>query len=391
MNRLPFDLLKGHRRQECLPHRSAPAAFTLIELLVSLGITGLLMAGLGSAILLATRSVPTTTSPASQIGAATTGMDILTTDLYYARSFSSIQPTSLTFTVAPRGTDTAPETITYSWSGNKGDPLLRTYNASPAVPIVSNVYSMNFVYNKLARTSTQTVTTTNTSAEQLLASFTNWGGLLTLPASNDYPVSSTQQIAEYFQLNATAPAGAIAMNITRATLNLKAVAGGGSTFTVGLYKPATAPTPSTTLLAKPVTVSSSILGSSYAWTDIYFSNATITNLNQDFCLVVSAPTTAYGCCAQYLSVVLSLLAPVPVDAMQTNSGSGWGPTTNNGQQEVPFYFYGTWTTSTTSQQQVTDYYLQSVGIQMQLGHGATPSVPLNTTVEVYTVPKVTGL
>lgn len=376
----------------CLPfvqRMSARHAFTLIELLVSLGIAGLLMAGLGSAILLATHSVPSPTSPAGQVGAAATGVDVLTTDLYYARSFSSIQPTSLTFTVAPRGADTAPETITYSWSGNKGDPLLRTYNASPAVPVVSNVYSLNFVYNKLARTSTQTVTTTSTSAEQLLASFTNWPGLLVLASSIDYPVSSTQQIAEYFQLNATSPAGAIAMNITRATLNLKAVAGGGSTFTVGLYKPGPAPAPSTTLLARPVSVSSSILGSSYAWTDIYFSNATITNLSQDFCLVVSAPSTGYGCCVQYLSD--TLLTPAEIDAAQMNSGSGWGPTTNTNQQEVPFYFYGTWTTSTTSPQTVTDYYLQSVGIQMQLGHGAAPGVPLNTTVEVYTVPKVTGL
>lgn len=371
--------------------KSAPHAFTLIELLVSLGIAGLLMAGLGSAILLATHSVPSATSPASQVGAAATGMDILTTDLYYARSFSSIQPTSLTFTVAPRGADTSPETITYSWSGNKGDALLRKYNAAVAVPVVNNVYSLNFVYNKLARTSTQTVTTTNTSAEQLLASFTNFSGLLVLASSIDYPASSTQQIAEYFPLSATPPAGATALNITRATLDLKAVAGGGSTFTVGLYKPGPVPAPSTTLLATPVTVSSSILGSSYAWTDIYFHNATITNLSQDFCLVVNAPTTAYGCCVQYLSVGLSLLSSPPVDAMQMNSGSGWRPTTNANQQEVPFYFYGTWTTSTTSQQLVTDYYLQSVGIQIQLSRGAAAGVPLNTTVEVYTVPKVTGL
>jgi len=370
-----------------LPSKSR--AFTLAELLVSLGLAGVLMAGLGSAVLLATHSVPSPSGPANQVGASAPGVDVLTTELYYARSFASIQPTSVTFPVAPRGADAGPETITYSWSGNKGDALMRKYNAGAAVPVVNNVYGLNFSYNKLARTSTQTVTTTNTSAEQLVASFTNWSGLLVIPTSTDYPVTSTQQISEYFQLNVSPPAGATALNITRATLNLKAVAGGGPSFIVGLYKPSPALAPSTTLLAKPVTVSSSVLGSSYAWTDIYFSNATITNLSQDYCLVVSAPTTAYGCCVQYLSD--TLLTPAEIDAMQMTSGNGWGPTTNTNQREVPFYCYGTWTTAVTTQQTVTDYYLQSVGIQIQLGRGAAPGVPLNTTVEVYTVPKVTGL
>lgn len=361
-----------------------PRAFTLAELTVSLGIVGLLMAGLGSAVLLATRAVPSPASPANQIGAAAQGVDLLATDLYYARSFTSIQPTSITFTVAPRGSDSAPETISYSWSGAKGAPLMRQYNANPAVPVVRNVYNLNLLYNKLTRTSVQNVTTISTTPEQLVASFTNWSGLVLLETSGDYAVSSSRQISEYFKLDASPPAGATTLNITRATLNLKGYSGGGSVFTVGLYKPASGSAPSTTALAGPVNVSSSVLGTGYAWTDIYFSGATITNLTQDFCLVASAPTTAYGCYAQYLS---ALLAPSDPHVMETNSGSGWTSTA----QEMPFYCYGTWTTSTTTQQTITDYYLQSVGVQMQVGPAAGPAVPLNTTVEVYTQPRVTGL
>src|SRR5205085_11935458 len=102
-------------------------AFTLFELLVSLLILSVLTLAIGSAFVVATRAVPDGHATPSQVVAAGAGADVMARELYYAQSVTAMSPTSVTFSVAPRGTDTVAETITYSWSGKTGDPLLRQY------------------------------------------------------------------------------------------------------------------------------------------------------------------------------------------------------------------------------------------------------------------------
>ena len=362
------------------------AAFTLAELLVSLGICAMLLMGLGSAILLAARAVPGRASPAVQVSSAARGLDLLATELYYAQSFSSLGPNSVTFTVAPRGTDTQPETITYSWSGKAGDPLMRQYNAGAAVPVVNGIASFGLTYNRRAVTTTTKTTSTSTTPEQLLASFTAWSDGWPV-VSSTFPLSSTQQICEYFKLNAAPPSGATSFQITRVVLLLEAWPGGGQSFTVGLYKPGNAPAPSSSVIAGPVNISASVLTGSYNWTNIYFNNALIGNPSQDFCLVVNGPGTFPAAAVEYLTDVN---AAVQTDMMQQNTGGGWGPPPPLCYEyAMPFYCYGSWLTSSTTTQTATDYYLQSVGVAIQRGTGS--AAPLNTTVEVYTQPKVTSL
>jgi prepilin-type N-terminal cleavage/methylation domain-containing protein len=365
--------------------RHKTSAFTLAELMVSLAIASVLMAGLGSAVLLATRAVPDGHGPAGQVAAAASGLNLLATEMYYAQSFSSLQPNSVSFTVAPRGSDTSPETITYSWSGVAGSPVLRQYDNGPASPVINHVSNFALTYNKRSKTTMQNVTVTTVGPEQQLASFTGWSGIT--PTTVDYAPSSAAPISEYFQMTATPPAGAVALTITRARLFLKAYSGGASAYTVGLYAPGSGVAPSATAMAGPVTVSSSTLGSTYAWTDIYFTKAVISNPSQNtFCLVVSAPTSTPSLYVQYLS---SLLAPSDADVLQWYSGGAWGPALLTNQQDMPFYCFGAWSTPSVVQQPVTDYYLQSAGIVLQTG--ADSSAPMNTTVEVYNQPKVTGL
>src|SRR5205807_6539385 len=106
------------------------------------------------------------------------------------------------------------------------------------------------------------------------------------------------------------------------------------------------------------------------------------------CNVLSTPTKTPNVYAQYIS---SASAPADVPTMQTSSdgGSTWGPTPNTNQQDLQFSCYGTFTTTTSSQQTVTDTYLPSVTMQLQTGTDG--SLPLNTMIEVYAQPKVTGL
>lgn len=365
--------------------------FTLVELMISLGISALLVAGLGGVILLSVKAIPNSGSTASRVGTSSRGADLFTTELYYAQSFSSLGANSVTFTVAPRGSDSTPETITYSWSGVQGDPLLRQYNSNPPAPVVPNVSGFSLTYNKAQRQDVKTVKTNSTTPEQLLASCTGWPGVT--PTLKDFAASSTNQISEYFTVpnsSSSWPSGAT-LNVTRVRLPLKAFAGGGASYTVGLYKPASSsgPAPSTVAIGSPVTVSASTLSSSYVWTDLYIPGASISDPNQNaFCVVVGAPTGTSSVNAQY---IYSTSAPADIPTMQSssNGGSSWGPTSNTNQQDLEFSFYGQFTTTTTSQQTVTDSFLQSVGVQLQAGSDGR--AVLNTTVEVYTQPIVTGL
>jgi len=365
--------------------RQKISGFTLVELTISLGMAAVLMFGLGSAIMLAVHAVPSGQSAVQQAAVAVQGIDLLTTELYYAQSFTRLSANSISFTVAPRGSDTQPETITYSWSGVAGAPLMRQYNNGAPQPVVSNVNSFVLGFNKRAVTYTQNVTTTSTTSEQLISSLLSPGGLL--PSYQSYAASSVNQISQYIPNSASPPTGATTLNITRVCLDLASVSGGGANFTVALYKPGSAPTPSGSLFAAPVSLPSSVLASSYQWININFSNASTTKLNQDFCVVVSAPTSASSVYVQYMTSLLGNAT----NSMETsnNSGGNWSGPGLLSAQIVPYYCYGTWTTTTVTQQQVTDYYLQSAGITLQAGSDAAD--PINTNVEIYAQPKVTGL
>lgn len=121
------------------------AGFTLIELLVSIAIMAVLVAGIASAIMLATRAAEGAGQPAVQAEAARL-IDQMTTDLALTLSFSERTATAVTFTVPDRDDDEAPETIRYAWSGVPGDPLTRTYEGGEAMTIAENVHQFNLTY-----------------------------------------------------------------------------------------------------------------------------------------------------------------------------------------------------------------------------------------------------
>ncbi|NNM24500.1 MAG: prepilin-type N-terminal cleavage/methylation domain-containing protein [Phycisphaerales bacterium] len=127
-------------------HRASRArhGFTLIELILATGITTLLVGGLASAILLATRSIDTGVSPVADTRSANDTLDWIETDLAFATT-AETSPHELALTVPDRNdADLLPETIVYRWSGIPGDPLLRRYNADPEVTIASAVTDLEF-------------------------------------------------------------------------------------------------------------------------------------------------------------------------------------------------------------------------------------------------------
>ncbi|MCH7925855.1 MAG: prepilin-type N-terminal cleavage/methylation domain-containing protein, partial [Planctomycetes bacterium] len=117
--------------------RRVRRGFTLVELVAAMTVMTILMMGMGSAMIIASRAIPNDKSPMSIATESRNVLDRLTEDLLYAISVSEKAATALTFTVADRGHGAAgPETIRYAWSGTPGDPLTLEYNGASAVNLV---------------------------------------------------------------------------------------------------------------------------------------------------------------------------------------------------------------------------------------------------------------
>ncbi len=119
------------------------AALTLPELVISVSIMSVLLGGIGSAMLLAGKSIPASNAVSTAEAEAARAIALINSELAFATSISSISTTLIEYTVPDRGHGAAgAETIRYEWSGTPGDPILRTYNGGAAVSLVSSASSL---------------------------------------------------------------------------------------------------------------------------------------------------------------------------------------------------------------------------------------------------------
>lgn len=134
----------------CLPTRkSSPLrrAYTLTELVVTLPLMTLLLAGMASAIGLASRSMPDGSTANSAALRTAAAMDQFAVELGYATSITSRTATSIVFVTPDRSGNTVAETITYAWSGTAGAPFTRSINASAAETLIPSVQQFAMTYD----------------------------------------------------------------------------------------------------------------------------------------------------------------------------------------------------------------------------------------------------
>lgn len=121
-------------------------ALTLAELVVSTGATAILLGGMASAIILASRALPENGGALDGIVNAADVLDQISGELNGAVSVAESTATSIEFTVPDQNNDGSSEQIRYAWSGAPGDPLTREYNGGSAVEVLSSVYDMKMDY-----------------------------------------------------------------------------------------------------------------------------------------------------------------------------------------------------------------------------------------------------
>ena len=122
--------------------------FTLVEMVLSMTVMTVLLGGIASAMILASRAMPDLATPLKARADGYHAADGLATELFAAQTITARSATSVTFTVADRTVppDNIPETIQYSWSGVAGQPLNRQYNGGAAGTVLDNVYQFNLGY-----------------------------------------------------------------------------------------------------------------------------------------------------------------------------------------------------------------------------------------------------
>ena len=106
-----------------------------------MGGASVLMTSLFSAIYIALKASDTSLTPAAATIQGNAAMTGLLSDIQFARSFSELTTTAITFSVPGRDGESTSETIRYAWSGTPGDPLTRQYNEGTVAIFVDNVYA----------------------------------------------------------------------------------------------------------------------------------------------------------------------------------------------------------------------------------------------------------
>ncbi len=190
-------------------HRKRSLGHTLIELVTAMVASAVLLAGLGSVMLIGRRIAYTPTTAAHRLEAAKL-LNQLAGDLRTATLIIEQSPFVLDFVVADRNSDGVAERIRYQWSGTAGAPLTRAVNGGAPLNVLDSV--QEFLVTPITQSKSTTLKTNVDSSEVLLTSNA------TISSGSNRDIASTTPLSQ--QVNpaafAAAPANATAWNATRA-------------------------------------------------------------------------------------------------------------------------------------------------------------------------------
>lgn len=362
----------------------ARRAFTLVEAVVSLGTAGILMTGLGSSIMLATRALPTEENASQAAIRASTLIDDIVTELLTATVVTERTATTVAFTVADRDADENSETIRYSWSGTPGDPLMRKYNNNAAVSIADNTQEFALVHDYYTTTTTTTETVIGTTPVTALASFDTWSGIP--PTETPKPISSANHLSQCFQI--APPPEATSLTFTRAMVTMYRDMITPSSFNVAIHRPSVtgATTPAATPIASPTTILAAALSPTPVWMQMNFSGVTVTDLtNVEFCLVLSG-SEAINVWGIYDN---DRTAPANGTTLMwsTDAGGSWKPASKDiNKNDLKFYVYGTYESSITQEVTNTRYFMTGIAITARFHE--SPDAAVRTTAHLLNAPEV---
>jgi len=238
---------------------------TLIELVAASISSAMLLAGLGSVMLIA-RQVAYTPSAALLRTDAAEVVRQLADEVQYATLLLGQTPHVLEFVVADRNGDGAAEKIHYEWSGTSGDPLRKSINGGAPVTVVESVYAFDAAFELQAETSD--LTTIVDSAENVLFSDA------TLQAGAERDITGTTYVARRIDPATfpSIPADALYWNATK--FEFYGRKGGSATATLLAHIRSTgepSDSPTSHVLGQ-VSIPESALTGNLGWNTLIFSS-----------------------------------------------------------------------------------------------------------------------
>ncbi len=347
----------------CLRH--GRSGFTLLEVVVSASVLSIVMVGLASAMVIASKAVTKTTSDTSS-GAAAQAVQLIASELKNATAVSELTSNAITFTVPSRNGDANPETIRYAWSGTAGAPLTRQYNGGTAATIIDSVQSLSLTYDK----SSTVVTQSSESPEVTLYSYT---AALTPGTAS---IATGLWAGEVFTPSGI-PANATVWKITR--VQYQARKNGSTVGSTDVQLRTVSGSSPTSTVVDHAAMSEASLGASYAWTTTTFSNAGNLTPGTSMAIVFQWTSDTVSMDLQYDTLLSALSGANYVST--TNSGSTWTAAT---LKALDLVVYGTY----TAPQNTTLYYLQTVGVSLKAGSSSSPT--MSTRAQILNAPQVTG-
>lgn len=339
--------------------------------MVAVGITSILVAAIGSVILIAGSAVPDSQGPSTAIVKAGAGLEQIAAELQYALSFAERSLHAVQFHVADRDSDGSPEAIRYAWSGTPGAPLMRQYNGATPVEVLGDV--RHFELNYILQTISQQVVTENQSPEILLYSYDQPAYLA------DFAIDDSKWPGQFFL--PLLPPGAVSWRVTRVKFPAKARGDTTGMTKVQLRLPIPGDTPSSIVLEEKCMEEAS-LTMSYMWKEFAFANVARPRSTRGLCLVLQHCSGRYSANIRYRRS--NVMAPGTAFLQTTDAGSSW---TADRTRAMLFYVYGTVTTLGAP---VPEHRYFVTGVRLKLWVGDDPAGRTETTVQVLNRLEVTG-
>jgi hypothetical protein len=338
---------------------------TLIELVTATVSSAMLLAGLGSVMMIANQVANTPAASTNRV-AASSAIHELSSDLRYATFLITRSTHALEFAVGDRDGDGAAERIRYEWSGVPGAALQKTLNGGTPVDIVADVQDLQL--SVLTEAETTVLRPTVDSAESLLASYTAaFSGAV-------FDVTTTSWFAQRIDPTSFsgAPAGATSWNATRVEF-VAQKQGDGETLRIQLCSAGEpAYRPSNEVLGEVAILEDTMAGG-LGWRSLSFSSPIRTlALHRPYSLVWRGTAGESGTSARLARDTTSTTGT----SETVDAGANW---TYVAPQRTYYRLYGTFT-SPAATVNVNRNFATRVNVALQTGAAAhsriDASVPL---------------
>lgn len=346
---------------------------SLLELVASLTSAAVLFAGLASAVAFSMRAGdPSTGTFHDSYDAARATLQI-TRELQCATGFNDSVCTAnrVEFTVPDMDGDGVSDTIRYSWGGNAGASLTRSFNGGTAQTLLANVNVFTLRYH--TKTVPPAVVLTESAETQFLDQTSSNSGFI----SSTVDVTTSYWVGEYFK--PPLPTSAVSWRITRVQLYLDNPGAGDTTALVQVRSADASGKPSLSVLGQAVLSTSDF--SNY-WYTINFSDASGMLPSEGAC--VNVGTGAGTGVARLRDGLLSTGSPNSYFLTSYDNGETWNSTT---WIDLWIRVWGT-TTSSSAGSGPSTY--RRTGIDMTLQSGSSGRAAVTSAIQTVNEPLVAG-